>query len=413
MKQKNRSPLLLMALTILIDITGFGLIIPLLPFLAKQLGANAEGVALASAIYAFAQFLFTPLLGALSDRYGRKPIIILSLLIESVSLVLTSLAVSFPMLLIARFVGGLGASNIGSAQAVVSDVTAPEDRAKGMGLIGASIGLGFVIGPAMGGVLSLSGKAIPFYIAAGVALLNALLVLVLLPETRGKHKGEAGSQFRASHSGIEVLFAGWRYAFRYHIITRLALVNLLFTIAFTAMETVFPLFAQANFGWGATQVGYVFTYVGILVVIMQGGMVRQLVKRFSEQKVMLGGLFLLAAGLVMLAFSKQLALLLISLGILSIGEGAVTPTISTLLSFAAPAEAQGETLGLAQGMGGLGRIIGPLLAGWVFLYNPAIPFITGGILVVLAALLALPILPDIQRPARVDTEATTGQTVHI
>jgi len=166
------------------------------------------------------------------------------------------------------------------------------------------------------------------------------------------------------------------------------------------METIFPLFSQHVFRWGATQNAYIFTYVGILVVIMQGGLIRQLVKRWSEQTIMSAGLFLLAIGLISLAFSGQLALLFLSLGLVSIGDGAVSPTISTLLSFVSPTETQGETLGLAQSFASLGRIIGPLAAGSLdtISSNPGLPLISGGILVVLAAVIIIPILPTIRRP---------------
>jgi MFS transporter, DHA1 family, tetracycline resistance protein len=394
MAKRLRSPLFLMALTIFIDFTGFGLVIPLLPFWAEHLGANSVGVGLVLTVYALAQFLFTPVLGSLSDRFGRRPIIITSLLIEFLSFALTALAGSLPLLLVARFVGGLGASNIGTAQAVVADVTPPEGRARGMGLIGAAIGLGFVVGPAVGGMLASLGPAVPFWVAGCVALANALLVLFFLPETRKQHETQPEVE---GHRRKGLLFAGWRNALRYPVIARLVAVNLLFTLAFTAMETVFPLFTQQFFGWKATQNGYVFTYVGIIVVIMQGGLVGRLVKRFGEQTLLLAGLVMLAAGLALLAWSTSLALLLISLGILSAGDGAVTPTISTLLSFAAPAGAQGETLGFAQGMTGLSRIVGPLAAGTLFALGPRIPFLAGAGLTGLAFLLALPALPEVSR----------------
>src|SRR6266700_4625262 len=184
MNKMLRSPLFLMALTIFIDFTGFGLVIPLLPFWAEHLGANAVGVGLILTIYALAQFIFPPILGSLSDRYGRRPVIIASLLVEALSLAFTALASTLPLLFIARFISGIGSSNIGSAQAVVSDVTPAEGRARGMGLIGAAIGLGFVVGPALGGVLAPLGTAVPFWAAMLVALANALLVLRFLPETR-------------------------------------------------------------------------------------------------------------------------------------------------------------------------------------------------------------------------------------
>src|SRR6266480_1894962 len=184
MSKMVRSPLFLMALTIFIDFTGFGLVIPLLPFWAEHLGAGPAGVGLILTVYALAQFIFTPVLGKLSDHYGRKPVIFSSLLIEAVSFAFTALAGSLPLLLLARFIGGLGASNIGSAQALVADVTPPQGRARGMGMIGAAIGLGFVVGPALGGVLAPLGTAVLFWVAMLVALANALLVLRFLPETR-------------------------------------------------------------------------------------------------------------------------------------------------------------------------------------------------------------------------------------
>ena len=236
-KKRARNAMLMVALVVLVDITGFGLILPLLPFWAERLGANPFEVGLILTVYAAAQFLFTPVLGALSDRIGRRPVILVSLLIEAAGFALTALAGTLPLLLVARFVGGLGASNIGSAQAVVADVTAPKDRARGMGMVGAAIGLGFVVGPALGGVLASFGATVPFWAALVVALLNALLVLVFLPETRGRRLAALrGAKQRFA------LFAGWRRAIHTPAITRLILINLLFTLAFAGMETVVPLF---------------------------------------------------------------------------------------------------------------------------------------------------------------------------
>lgn len=412
MEKKRRSPLFLMALTILIDFTGFGLVIPLLPFWAERLGANAFEVGLIITVYALAQLLFTPVLGTLSDRYGRKPVIVVSLFIEAVALVMTALAGSLPLLLLARFISGLGASNIGSAQAVVADVTEKQDRAKGMGLIGAAIGLGFVIGPAAGGILAPAGQTLPFWIAAGVALVNALLVILFLPETHKQASSKTESQ--ATHfrgRGLGILFSGWRNAVRYPSVLGMVLVNLLYTIAFTGMEAIFALFTQHTFGWGASQNGYIFTYIGVIVVIMQGGLVGRLVKRWREPGVLLAGLVLMAVGLISLAFSTRFALLLVTLGILSVGDGAVTPTVSTLLSFASPVEVQGEMLGLSQGVGGLGRIVGPLIAGSLYTFSNALPFVVGGILVILAAVVALPALAAVRRHTRSSLEVVGAQDV--
>ena len=392
MKKKLRTPLFLMALTIFIDFAGFGLILPLLPFWAEHLGANPTEIGLILTIYALAQFIFTPILGALSDRYGRKPIIVVSLLIEAFSLALSGLAGSFMVLLIARFIGGIGASNIGSAQAVVADVTPPEGRARGMGMIGAAIGLGFVVGPAIGGSLSPIGPTVPFMVAMSVAIVNALLVMMFLPET---HKVRRVSRTNSSGKLQKGLLpAGLRQLLRNTILTRLIIINLLFTIAFTAMESVFALFSQHMFGWTAKENGYIFTYVGLIIVLMQGGLVGQLVKRFGERKLLIAGLVMLAIGFALLPLSTTLAFMLAALGILSAGNGAVTPTITALFSFTSSRETQGKVLGLAQGIAGLGRIIGPLFAGAIYtLVGPGAPFVVGCVLTILAMLIALPALP--------------------
>ena len=391
MNRMRRSPLFLMALTIFIDFAGFGIVLPLLPFWAERLGAGAVGVGLILTIYALAQFIFTPVLGTLSDRYGRRPVILASLVIEALSLALSALAGSLAILLVARFISGLGASNIGSAQAVVADVTPVERRARGMGLIGAAIGLGFVVGPALGGLLAPLGPAVPFWVAMLVALANALLVLRFLPETRRRETACATVPF--TNRGMGGVLAGWRWVLRNPAVARLVVINLLFTVAFTAMEAVFPLFTQHSFGWKAIQNGYIFTYAGIVIVLMQGGLVGRLVKRWGECSLLIAGLVMLAAGLALLSWSTNLALLLVALGIVSIGDGAVTPVVSALLSFSSPPTRQGETLGLSQGVAGLGRIIGPLAAGGIFaIGGPGAPFILGSVLVVLAVLIALPVL---------------------
>ncbi len=390
-----RSPLFLMALTVFIDFTGFGLVIPLLPFWAEHLGASALVIGLLSTSFALVQFVFTPMLGALSDRVGRKPIILGSLLIEGLSFALTALAGSLPLLFVARAIGGLGASNLGSAQAVVADVTPREGRARAMGMIGAAIGLGFVVGPALGGLLAPLGPTLPFWVSMGVALLNALLVWVFLPETRASLTERALVARR-------VMFGGWQKALGNAAVARLVGINLLYTVAFTGMETVFALFTQDTFGWTAVQNGLLFTYIGVVVVVMQGGLVGLLVKWLGEQRLLLVGLLLLAGGQILLPWSTNLALLLLTLGILSAGDGAVTPIVSTLLSFASPPDAQGETLGLAQGLAGLGRMLGPLAAGSLFTLGIPLPFLLGGVLAIGGVVLVLPLLREAPRMPRAE-----------
>lgn len=411
MQRLLRSPIFLVACVVFIDFAGFGLVIPILPFWAERLGANAFGVGLVLTVYALAQFVCTPLLGTLSDRYGRRPVILGSLLVEALSFALTALAGSLPLLLAARLVGGAGASNIGSAQAVVADVTPPERRARGMGAIGAAIGLGFVVGPAVGGVLATIGPAVPFWAAMLVALVNAALVARFLPETRQRDASVDVGAPGAGTRGMGAIFAGWRYAARQPAIARLVIVYLLFTVAFSGMETVFPLFTQHVFGWTARQAetgnGYIFTYVGVVVVGMQGGLVGRLAKRFGERGLLLGGLALLALGLGLLPFGTALAPLLLAIGIVAVGDGAISPSTSALLSFASPADAQGAVLGLSQGVGGLGRVVGPLVAGGAFALGAGAPFAIGAALAAVALLVAAPRL-TVRERAKVAVSPATG-----
>jgi multidrug resistance protein len=387
MKRTKLSPVMLMSLTVLIDFTGFGIIIPLLPFWAKHLGANAVQVGLILTAYSLAQFIFLPVPGRLSDRYGRRPIILWSLVIEAISFAFSALAGTFFLLLVARFIGGLGGANLGTAQAVVSDTTTPADRAKGMGMIGAAIGVGFVIGPAIGGPLSALGYAVPFWVAAGVALVNLALVFFFLPETR-KLQADASETHSLSP------FAGLGATVRQPAILRLLGINLLYSLAFTAMEAMYPLFSQHVFGWGAQENAYIFVYVGVLMVIVQGGLVGRLAKRWGAQGLLLVGLGLLAAGLLALPFGTQLPLMLGAVGLLSIGSGAVSAMSSSLASLATDSESQGQTLSVIQSIGGLGRVIGPIAAGWIYqVAGAGSPFFAGGLLVVVALVVALPAIP--------------------
>jgi MFS transporter, DHA1 family, tetracycline resistance protein len=383
-----RSPLLLMALVVFIDFTGFGIIIPLLPFWAQHLGANPFQVGLILTMYSLAQFLFLPVLGHLSDRYGRRPIILCSLLIEAASFVLTALAGSLPILLLARFIGGLGAANLGSAQAVVSDTTTPEDRVKGMGVIGAAVGVGFVLGPALGGGLAAMGSTTPFWFAACLALVNAAMVFRVLPET---HPVAARS---AVIGRQRIPFVGLAESIRRPALLRLLGIYLLYTVAFSAMEAMFPLFSERTFGWKATQNAYIFVYVGIIMVIMQGGLVARLAKRWGVHALLVSGLVLLAIGLLLLPLGTRLVTLLLAVGFLGAGSGTVAATTSTLASLVTPRQEQGRTLSTMQSIGGLGRIVGPLAAGGGFaLAGAGAPFVVGGLLISIAVFFGLAALP--------------------
>jgi MFS family permease len=274
-----------------------------------------------------------------------------------------------------------------------------------MGMIGAAIGLGFIVGPALSGFAS-ANAGLPFWIAAGLALVNALLVFFFLPETRKQE------QRQSKLNPMVLLITGWQKAIRYPVILRLVLINLLFLVAFASMESVFALFTQQEFHWDASQNAFIFTYIGIVMVIMQGGLVGLLVKRFGEKRLLLSGLAFLALGLLLLPLSNNLAFLVVAMGILAIGDGAVTPISSTLLSFSTPGEVQGEILGLSQGVGGLGRVFGPLLATTLFAWGGAwFSFGLAALLSIIALLLAIPHIPTPhQRNAEIHGEEIPATT---
>jgi DHA1 family tetracycline resistance protein-like MFS transporter len=389
----------LMALTVLIDMAGFALALPMLPFWAQHFGADAFAIGMMMAAYSVAQLIFTPLVGLLSDRFGRRSTIIGALIVEAIGLVGTALAWSVPTLIVARFVGGIGGSSIGSAQAVVADVTGPEDRARGMGFIGAAIGIGFVIGPAAGALLSLVGPAVPFWGAAVVVALDMVLVLLILPETN-----PVGGRARQGTGALGPL--------RLPNVSRLIAVTLLFTTAFAGMETVLPLFTQSALSWGAPENGAAFAIVGLVMVIIQGGLIGRVVRRFGERRPLLAGLLFVAAGLALLPLGATLVVIVIGAGLTTVGIALVYPTSSSLLSYAAPPDGAGVTLGLARSAGGLARVIGPALAGVLYtgLAAPA-PFLASAAITAVAVLLVPPGLGETRTAAAVvgvGADALTG-----
>ncbi len=375
-QKKMNTPLLLMALTVLIDFTGFGLLFPLLPFWALRLGASPFMIGVISAAFTVAQVIGIPILGALSDKYGRKPVILVSLLIEVISLILSALANSIPLLLLARCIGGLGASNIASAQAVAADTTSEENRAASMGMIGAAIGVGFVLGPIIGGSLTVVSLAAPFWAAAGIALINAILVWRFLPETRFLHA--------TSNTAAKQKFNG--SLIKNTTILQLVSVNFIYTLAFSGMETIFALFIKWQFHWGTIQAGWIFTFIGVIVVIVQGGLIRQLTQRFKLGSILISGLLLLGIGLFVIPLGNSVGAMFVGLGLLSIGDGLVTPVISSMISAAGSKDTQGSLLGAAQSAASVGRIAGPLIATVLFsAIGVGAPFYAGAIIVAIAA----------------------------
>lgn len=353
---RPRSPLGLIFLTLFIDMVGFGIVIPVLPLYAEgsQIGATSHQLAWIVGIYSLLQLICAPLFGKWSDRVGRKPILVFSIIGTAIGFVILGSAHTVWMLLLGRIIDGASGGNIATAMACIADVTTKENRSKNMGLVGAAFGLGFVIGPALGGVLSKHfGLATPFYFAAGLALLNALLVWLRLPETltpevraRAREKATIGEVFHGGHGGMIVaILAG-----------QLAAIT-----GFSIMTALFALYCEKRFGYDTAKVGYLLAYVGVLGVVFQGGLLRRLLKRPIEKQLAVIGAALLALSMAALPFTHSLAMLMAVCFGISLGNSFVTPTLNGLASRSTDAHCQGRLLGLMQSAGSLGRFLGPMI----------------------------------------------------
>ncbi len=322
---------------VLTDLIGFGIVIPLLPFYGERFGASPFTVTVILAMYSLAQLFAAPLWGRLSDRWGRRPVLLVSLAGAVVAYLWMGVAYSLWVLFAARFLQGAMAGNIAVAQAYVADVTTPENRAKGMGMIGAAFGIGFIIGPALGGFL------------AG---------------------GDPATNLRG-----------------------LILLSFLVIFAFAAMEVTFAMWARRQFAWGPLQVGYVFTFVGVISATMQGGLVGRLVKRHGEARLLTTGLAAILLGLLILPAATGVTLLLAATGLLAVGLGLTQPSLNSLISRRARSDEQGEVLGVNQSVGSFARIVGPWLAGILFeVFGRAAPFLAGAALMAVALILAVRVL---------------------
>jgi DHA1 family tetracycline resistance protein-like MFS transporter len=377
-------------LIVFIDLVGFGMVIPLLPYYALHFSATPLEVTLMMACYSFAQFFSSPFLGRLSDRLGRRPILLVSLCFSVVSYLWLGFADALWMLFAARLLAGAGAGNIAAAQAYITDVTTPENRAKGMGMIGAAFGLGFTLGPALGGLLAGSDPtadavARPAFAAAALSALALVLASVLLKESLSPElKGLANRPGRLALAK-EVL--------QRRTLRDLILLFFLTTCAFAGLESTFALWAVSVFGWGPLQIGWIFFYVGLILAAVQGGLIGKLSRRFGETWLTIYGALLLAVGLITLPLSLSLTAVLIVMALLSLGLGFLNPSVTSLVSREASADERGGILGVNQSAQSLARILGPALAGIVYTVGGRnAPYYVGALimLVVVAMAIKLP-----------------------
>jgi MFS transporter, DHA1 family, tetracycline resistance protein len=321
-------------------------------------------------IYSGMQIIFTPILGKLSDRFGRRPVLMVSIAGTAIGFALMGMATALPLLFVARILAGITGGNISIPQAYIADVTAPEKRSHAMGMIGAAFGLGFTFGPMIGGIMSRISYSAPFFFAAGLAVANAALVYLILPESLS-HEHRARPHEDATIAEVFRHGGGAMFA--------IVVATYFFLIAgFAIMTTLFALFTEKRFGYDAHANGYLFGFIGILTVVVQGGLIGRLVKTFGEATLARVGLLLTSASLGSLPFCSNLAFLLLACAGLSFGTGFASPPLSGLASQMVDRSWQGRALGVMQSAGSTARLLGPLLGGWLLMLDLEKPVIEYG-----------------------------------
>jgi DHA1 family tetracycline resistance protein-like MFS transporter len=402
-KKKTNRTLFIAFITIFLDLVGFGIIIPVQPFYAEMFGATPTQVTWLGASYSLMQFLFAPLWGRLSDRIGRRPVLMSGVFISIIGYSLFGAAGSLPILFLARMLAGFGNANIGVAQALVADVTDRENRAKGMGIIGAAFGLGFTFGPAIGGLLGQISPAAPGYGAAVLGVFNFILAWRLLPETHTKRVASPETESAGHSRKVPLSFAALRRAAATRNVLPILVTTLTVITGFALMEQIMGLYIEHVWiGSGATTAesakhataltaGFLVA-VGITATIVQGGLIGRLVKKYGELTLCKFGVLILVLAMLvtpLLVSSKQIGLLLVCAVLYAIGMGLFNPSMTSLLSKNVSEEDQGGTLGLNQSMASLGRFLGPAFAGILFERQANLPFYTSAVMIGVSFFLVL------------------------
>ncbi len=382
-------------LAVAIDLVGFGIVLPILPLYAERFDAGPATIGLLVASFSLAQFVFAPIWGRWSDRIGRKPILVLSLAGTAVASLLTGLAGSLWLLFAARILDGISGASVSVAQAAVTDLAPPEQRPRLLGLVGAAFGLGFVAGPAIGALAALGGPHVPFLVAAALAAVNAVVAAVRLPETHPSRSrraerpaGSLGASRTASASSVRRELADY------------LLVAFVSLVAFSAFEATFALFGERRLGLRLASTGVVFTVIGVLIALVNGGLVAPAVRRLGEPGTLRLGLVLNAAGLAILPFVHSWVMLAPAIVLLTAGQGLVTPTLSATVAGRVDDDRRGAALGAQQSAGGLARVVGPVAGGFAFeRIGVGAPYVGGVALLLVAVLLLSRRRPSTDRPA--------------
>jgi MFS transporter, DHA1 family, tetracycline resistance protein len=374
-------------LVVFIDLLGFGLILPLLPFYAGEYGASDFLVGLLAAAYALAQFFGAPFLGRLSDRYGRRPVLMISIAGTALSFLLLGVAdplgrwlASLPLqnatadqltaltnatvigvMFLSRLIGGLAGGNITVAQAYISDVTDEQNRAKGLGLIGAAFGLGFILGPALGGLLSRWGYAVPAFAATGLAIVNLIGVFFTLPESLTPERRD---QLVDDKRPLISLRAMWE-ALSAPRVGPLLHIRLFFALAAALLQTMFTLWAKDRLGLSAQSTALLLAYLGVLSVIVQGGLIGPLTRRFSEPRLIVWGTLVYGISMLAWAFTPSVPVLLVVMIPLAFSTGVLNTVINSAITRVVSPQEVGGALGIASSLESLSRVVSPAVGGWL------------------------------------------------
>ncbi len=387
----RRASLLVLFLTVFIDLIGFGMVIPFLSFYAREYGASGVAVGAVVGVYSIMQFFFAPVWGRLSDRVGRRPVLLVSLTASTTGYLLFAFSQSLTLLFISRVIAGAGGANIGTAQAYIADSTSEENRAKGMGLIGAAFGLGFILGPPMSGILAavgtrhgLHGNLLPGLVAAGLSFTAFLVALGVLAESKPANL--------VPRSGIPPQFDRriWRELASNKLLASLMAGLFLTLLAVAGMEVSVTIHGRDRFNFRQLDMAYLFLFMGVIVAGIQGGLIGKLVKRLGEQRVIIIGAASFVIGFVLVPSIFRVPLLYSVAFFIAIGQGLCYPALTSLVSKVAPENERGSLLGLATSVGSLARFIGPLLSGFLYdLAGVAGAFYGGAVLMLGALVIAI------------------------